>query len=194
MSYKRKKCKSKHIVEILLSFILVMLLFYVAVFMIVPKKVTQITGIGVYRVTSESMAPKIKVNDTVVARHAKMSRISEGDIIVFHTIVKGEEVRVTHYFSHIDDNNRVITYRLDANNPNIKIYDRWFKNGRNHYVTPNDIVGQVSFGIPTSYIFNFIFSGLGLTFLLSTVSSVFFFAKFKEEEMLEQLPEFVFEC
>ncbi len=194
MSYNRKKPKiKKYIIEIILSLILVMLIFYVAVFMIAPKKVTNITGIGVYRVTSDSMSPKIKVNDTVVAHYANIDKVAEGDIIVFYTIVKGEEVRVTHYYSHIDANNRVITYRLDANNPNIKIYDRWFKNGKNHYVSPKDIIGQVSFGIPTSNVFNFISSSLGLAFLLLVVSSVFFFAKSKEEETLEQLPEFVFE-
>jgi len=174
--------KNESIIKrIILSVTLVILLFYAVFFLLAPKDITKYLGFGVFRITSDSMVPVINVNDTVIVVNANAENLQKGDIIVFNTYSYNEKIRVTHYFSHIDEQGCIITYRLDAKNPEVQIKDRWFKDGKAHYIKSEAIVGKVTAKLPTSAIFNFLFSKIGMLFIAFMSLSAYFLSKYTEE-------------
>lgn len=184
----------KKIIALLMTVAFVLVILYAAVSFFAPSYVARIFGFEFSRIVSNSMEPKIRVNDMVIAigvhdgpifkPKTKVQDLEHGDIITFETYINNKKVKVTHYFGHIDNKGYVRTYRIDSNN--IKRYDRWYKGGREHFVTPDDILGKVSHILPTRTLIRFITSGYGIAAIPSLLLSAYFFSLFRRERSKEQ--------
>lgn len=183
----------KKIIGILTSIILVFVMSYALVSFFAPNYVTKIYGFELSRVVSNSMEPKIKVNDMVIATSVndgfifkastKVEDLKDGDIIIFYTYIDNKRVKVTHYFEKINDG-YVRTYRI--NSDNIRVYDKWYKNGQEYRVLPEDIIGKVNYILPTNVFIRFVFSWYGLIAFLCLILAGFFLSLFRKEQEKEE--------
>lgn len=110
-------------------------------------------GMQLFKVSSGSMEPVIKVNNLIIVK--KQKEYHEGDIVTYK---KGKEY-ITHRIVDIDGEE--ITTRGDANNTN----DKTFKE--------EQIVGKYIYHFKTVSIINFIFRNpLNIFFTLTILLSI----------------------
>ena len=94
-------------------------------------------GMQIFRVSSGSMEPTIKVNNLIVSK--KQDEYHEGDIVTY----KKDKEYITHRIVNISGDE--VTTRGDANNTNDKPFSK------------SDIVGKYVYRFKITAIFNFIF-------------------------------------
>ncbi len=132
----------------LLSYLCLVILFFVAIFLIfyiVTNQVAKNKGenplISIYTIVSESMVPTIKVHDVIVdTKVDNPSSLKVGDIITFHS-------------NFIDTNGYTITHRIisiDDTSEEIRYYTKGDNNSRQDegYITFDNITGKVIYIIP----------------------------------------------
>lgn len=81
----------------------------VCILLSVPK----LWGYGIYTVTSGSMEPEIHTGDVIYTRPAEFQELQEGDVITFS--MNQGKTTVTHRIQKIDQENRLIQTKGDAN-------------------------------------------------------------------------------
>ena len=110
-------------------------------------------GMQLFKVSSGSMEPVIKVNNLIIVK--KQKEYHEGDIVTYK---KGKEY-ITHRI--VDINGEEITTRGDANNTNDKTFNE------------EQIVGKYIYHFKTVSIINFIFRNpLNIFFTLTILLSI----------------------
>ena len=110
-------------------------------------------GMQLFKVSSGSMEPVIKVNNLIIVK--KQKEYHEGDIVTYK---KGKEY-ITHRIVDIDGEE--ITTRGDANNTNDKTFNE------------EQIVGKYIYHFKTVSIINFIFRNpLNIFFTLTILLSI----------------------
>ena len=114
--------------------IVVDILIALYVILVVPVSVCGFVGIHPYAVTSGSMAPSIPVGSMVFAKETSFDDLKEGDVI---TYMISDDETVTHRITDIDDDDKKITTKGDAND-----------NEDAKRVSYDNVVGKVILHIP----------------------------------------------
>lgn len=132
----------------LLSYICLVILFIVAIFLlfyIVSNQIARSKGVkpivSIYSIVSESMIPAIEVYDMVVdTRVTDESSLKVGDIITFKTdFIDTQGYTITHRIFKIDNDNGITKYYTKGDNNSV--IDAGF-------ITFDEIEGKVKFIIP----------------------------------------------
>ncbi|MDR2822829.1 MAG: uracil-DNA glycosylase [Acholeplasmatales bacterium] len=116
----------------------------------VPKLTINLFTFRPYVVKSDSMEPKINVNDVVFIGKADIKKLKKEDIITFQVyLATGEQIVVTHYIYEI--------YELDGktyirtHSKNETSVDTWYnKDGNPEDVNIDSLIGKLLFTIPFS--------------------------------------------
>lgn len=98
------------------------------------QHVASIFGYTPMTVESNSMAPTFKKGDLIFIKKCDPSKLKEGDIITFHTIIDNEYALNTHRIQKIEETNGVRSYTTIGDN-NDGIADQ-------HIISDADIVGK----------------------------------------------------
>ena len=139
----------KKFIKIILYLAILLLIVYITLMILVPKKVNNIINYSFYTVLTDSMEPTIPVNSLVCVRNFKEDEVidlNSQQIITFNANRFGENIIITHHFNktEIDENGNTI-YRTNAEGAeNLDAY----KTKR------SDLIGTYIFHIP--YIGKFI--------------------------------------
>ena len=78
--------------------------------------VPKLWGYGIYTVTSGSMEPEIHTGDVIYTMPVEFQELREGDVITFS--MNQGKTTVTHRIQKIDQKNRLIQTKGDANKEN----------------------------------------------------------------------------
>ena len=100
------------------------------------KDQSQVASIGGYTpmvVKTDSMAPTFLSGDLIFIRKCDTSKLKEGDIVCFHTIIQNEYALNTHRILEIDEANGVRSYKTKGDNNEVS---------DSHIISDGDIVGQ----------------------------------------------------
>jgi len=136
------------------------LLYYVVVFFLViyvlilalnPSKMIDIVGFRTFMVLSNSMEPKINVNDMIIITKASEDSLVVGDIITFEVYIPelNADDYVTHYIAAINDVDGVLTYETRRHSAPENLFDDWVdENGDEIDITFDNIEGKYLFKIP----------------------------------------------
>lgn len=156
-----EKSKKHKIINISFYAIVFIMLFYIIVNSFFPDQSINYLGFKSYVVVSNSMEPDININDLVVVVKTKEEKLEVGDIISFYTYLPTNQVDglgntiylksvVTHYLADIIVNGDEITYKTHRAGVPANSYDDWNDiNGDPTDITYSDIIGTVSFTVPS---------------------------------------------
>lgn len=97
------------------------------------SQVASVAGYTPMVVKTDSMAPTFLSGDLIIIKKCDTSKLVEGDIICFHTIINNEYALNTHRILEIDDANGVRSYKTKGDNNEIS---------DSHIISDGDIVGQ----------------------------------------------------
>ena len=126
-------------ITIIVSIILWMIILLAALFAfttLATKDQTNVASLAGYTpmvVKTDSMAPTFSAGDLIIIRKCDTSKLAEGDIICFHTIIENEYARNTHRILEIQEQNGVRSYKTKGDNNQIS---------DTHIISDGDIVGQ----------------------------------------------------
>lgn len=130
----------KRIGTIIISVVLWMVILLAALYAFTTmatrdnQHVADILGYTPMTVESNSMAPTFKKGDLIFIRKCDTSKLKEGDIITFHTIINNEYALNTHRIQKIEETNGVRSYTTIGDN-NKGVADQ-------HIISDGDIVGK----------------------------------------------------
>ncbi len=136
------------------------LLYYVVVFFLViyvlilalnPSKMIDIVGFRTFMVLSNSMEPKINVNDMIIITKTSEDSLAVGDIITFEVYIPELQADdyVTHYIADINDIDGTTTYETRRYAAPEDLFDDWVdENGDEIDITFDKIEGKYLFKIP----------------------------------------------
>lgn len=96
--------------------------------------VPNLWGYGIYTVTSGSMEPEIHTGDVIYTMPVEFQELREGDVITFS--MNQGKTTVTHRIQKIDQKNRLIQTKGDANKENDRTW-----------ITEKSILGKVEYSI-----------------------------------------------
>ena len=133
---KRVKKIGTVIVSILLWVIILVAALYAFTTMATrdTRKVSSIFGYTPLVVKSDSMAPTFKTGDLIFIKKCDTTKLKEGDIICFHTIIENEYALNTHRIDSIAEVEGARSYTTVGDN-NKGIVD-------SHIISDGDIVGK----------------------------------------------------
>lgn len=126
-------------VEILLSVVLWAVILLAALFAFTTlatrdqNSVSSIAGFTPMIVESDSMAPTFKMGDMIIIKKCDTSKLKEGDIITFHTIINNEYALNTHRIESIQEVGDYRSYTTKGDNNQVS---------DTHIISDGDIVGQ----------------------------------------------------
>ena len=114
----KKRKENSRVIRRVANIILVIIVYNIVLLTIsYINKITNVNifGYKAYIITTNSMEPKIKVGDIVIAKTVKEEELKEGDVITFwqdqevitHRIVRIEERKDNNYYITKGDNNNV---------------------------------------------------------------------------------------
>ena len=98
------------------------------------QSVSRILGYTPMTVESDSMKPTFCKGDLIFIKKCDTSKLKEGDIITFHTIIDNQYALNTHRIQKIDEVNGVRSYTTIGDNNN-GVADQ-------HVISDGDIVGK----------------------------------------------------
>lgn len=98
------------------------------------QNVSSLLGYTPMVVQSDSMAPTFEKGDLIFIHKCDTSKLKEGDIITFHTIIDNEYALNTHRIQKIESNGEARTFTTIGDN-NDGIADQ-------HMISDGDIVGK----------------------------------------------------
>lgn len=94
--------------------------------------VTNIAGFTPMIVQTNSMSPTFDAGDLIFIKKCDTSKLEEGDVITFHTIIDNEYALNTHRIETIEENDTVRSYTTKGDNNEIE---------DTHVISDGDIVG-----------------------------------------------------
>ena len=149
----------KRLLSKILSYaVYIFLIVYIITSIFIPSKTTDIFGVRMMVVISDSMEPKINVYDLIVILKMSVKGIEENDIITFETYLPrvGRDDYVTHYVRDIQTESGQSIYKTQGLNIADDSYDQWEdEDGNPIDITYDDIEGIYMFKIP--YIGRFVY-------------------------------------
>ena len=166
---KRVKKIGTVIVSILLWVIILVAALYAFTTMATrdTRKVSSIFGYTPLVVKSDSMAPTFKTGDLIFIKKCDTTKLKEGDIICFHTIIENEYALNTHRIDSIAEVEGARSYTTVGDN-NKGIVD-------SHIISDGDIVGKYTGRIKgVGKVLNFISSSIGFLLVIVLPMLIFF--------------------
>ena len=166
---KRVKKIGTVIVSILLWVIILVAALYAFTTMATrdTRKVSSIFGYTPLVVKSDSMAPTFKTGDLIFIKKCDTTKLKEGDIICFHTIIENEYALNTHRIDSIAEVEGARSYTTVGDN-NKGIVD-------SHIISDGDIVGKYAGHIKgVGKVLNFISSSIGFLLVIVLPMLIFF--------------------
>ena len=131
------------------------------------QSVASILGYTPMTVESNSMKPTFKKGDLIFIKKCDTSKLKEGDIITFHTIIDNQYALNTHRIQKIDEVNGVRSYTTIGDN-NKGVADQ-------HIISDGDIVGKYIGHISNlGKVMDFLSSSMGFLILIVFPMLLFF--------------------
>ena len=131
------------------------------------QHVASVFGYTPMTVESNSMSPTFDKGDLIFVKKCDTSKLKEGDIICFHTIIDNEYALNTHRIQKIDEQNGARSYTTVGDNNN-GIADQ-------HIISDGDIVGKYV-GHMTGFgkVMNVLSSSMGFLIIIVLPMLLFF--------------------
>ena len=128
--------------------------------------VSSLAGYTPMVVKTDSMAPTFYSGDLILIKKCDTSKLTEGDIICFHTIINNEYALNTHRIEKIDENENIRSYTTKGDNNAIS---------DTHIISDGDIVGKYvgklsKFG----HVMDFLSSSMGFLIVIVLPMLLFF--------------------
>ena len=158
--------------EVLISVVLWAVILVAALFAfttLATRNTNQVASLAGYTpltVASDSMSPTFRTGDMIVIRKCDPSKLVEGDIITFHTIINNQYALNTHRIAQIHETNGVRSYVTKGDNNAIADV---------HMIADGDIVGKYVTKIPVmGKVMDFLSSSIGFLVVIVLPLLVFF--------------------
>lgn len=162
----------KNVVTVLLSVVLWAIILLMALFTFTTlatrddQSVARLAGFTPLIVQSDSMAPTFYAGDLIVIKECETSRLEEGDVITFHTIINNEYALNTHRIAEIRENGEVRSYVTKGDNNAVE---------DTHVISDGDIVGQYMGKVPgLGKVMTFLSSQIGFLLVIVLPMLLFF--------------------
>ena len=128
--------------------------------------VSSLAGYTPMVVKTDSMAPTFYSGDLILIKKCDTSKLTEGDIICFHTIINNEYALNTHRIEKIDEHENMRSYTTKGDNNAIS---------DTHIISDGDIVGKYvgklsKFG----HVMDFLSSSMGFLIVIVLPMLLFF--------------------
>ena len=128
--------------------------------------VSSLAGYTPMVVKTDSMAPTFYSGDLILIKKCDTSKLTEGDIFCFHTIINNEYALNTHRIEKIDENENMRSYTTKGDNNAIS---------DTHIISDGDIVGKYvgklsKFG----HVMDFLSSSMGFLIVIVLPMLLFF--------------------
>ena len=131
------------------------------------QSVASILGYTPLVVETDSMKPTFESGDLIFIKKCDTSKLKEGDIITFHTIIENQYALNTHRIQKIDEVNGVRSYTTIGDNNN-GIADQ-------HVISDGDIVGKyIGHVSGLGKVMNFLSSSMGFLIVIVLPMLLFF--------------------
>lgn len=131
------------------------------------QNVANLFGYTPLVVESNSMSPTFKKDDLIFVKKCDTSKLEEGDIICFHTIIDNEYALNTHRIQNIAENGETRSYTTVGDNNN-GVADQ-------HIISDGDIVGKYVGHISgAGKLMNFLSSSTGFLLVIVLPMLIFF--------------------
>lgn len=131
------------------------------------QNVANLFGYTPLVVESNSMSPTFKKDDLIFVKKCNTSKLEEGDIICFHTIIDNEYALNTHRIQSIVENGEARSYTTVGDNNN-GVADQ-------HIISDGDIVGKYVGHISgAGKLMNFLSSSTGFLLVIVLPMLIFF--------------------
>lgn len=131
------------------------------------QNVANLFGYTPLVVESNSMSPTFKKDDLIFVKKCDTSKLEEGDIICFHTIIDNEYALNTHRIQSIVENGEARSYTTVGDNNN-GVADQ-------HIISDGDIVGKYVGHISgAGKLMNFLSSSTGFLLVIVLPMLIFF--------------------
>ncbi|MBR4607397.1 MAG: signal peptidase I [Lachnospiraceae bacterium] len=162
----------KKVVGVLLSVVLWAIILLTALFTFTTlatknsRSVSRIAGFTPLVVLSDSMAPTFNAGDLIIIKECDPSKLVEGDIITFHTIIDNVYALNTHRIYSIDDSEgyRIYTTKGDNN----AITDK-------RMILDGDVIGMYVTRVPVlGKLINFLSGATGFLLVIVVPMLLFF--------------------
>lgn len=150
-------------------------------------------GFRAFVVLSNSMEPRINVDDLIIIRRVDEPKLEVGDIITIVVYIPeiGEETYVTHYLGAIETSGDENVYRTRGINLAEDEYDDWVDDdGEPIVLTFDDIEGKYLFRIPyVGYLQRALNSKVILGLLLVNFGVIYLLVKYIKRNDTEDIDE-----
>ena len=131
------------------------------------QSVASILGYTPLVVETDSMKPTFESGDLIFIKKCDTSKLNEGDIITFHTIIDNQYALNTHRIQKIDEANGVRSYTTIGDNNNGIAYQ--------HVISDGDIVGKyIGHVSGLGKVMNFLSSSMGFLIVIVLPMLLFF--------------------
>lgn len=131
------------------------------------QNVASILGYTPLVVETDSMKPTFESGDLIFIKKCDTSKLKEGDIITFHTIIDNQYALNTHRIQKIDEANGVRSYTTIGDNNN-GVADQ-------HVISDGDIVGKyIGHVSGLGRVMNFLSSSMGFLIVIVLPMLLFF--------------------
>lgn len=165
--------KMKRVSTIVLSVILWIIILIAALYAFTTmatkdnQNVASLMGYTPMVVESDSMAPTFEKGDLIFIHKCDTSKLKEGDIICFHTIVDNTYALNTHRIQSIEEMGSIRSYTTIGDNNN-GIADQ-------HIISDGDIVGKYVGHLPkVGTVMNFLSGSVGFLIIIVIPMLIFF--------------------
>lgn len=162
----------KRAAEVLFSVVLWAVILVAALFAFTTlatkdtNKVASLAGYTPLSVVTDSMSPTFRAGDLILIRKCDTSKLEQGDIVTFHTIINNEYTLNTHRIEKIQTQNGMRSYVTKGDNNDIADI---------HMISDGDIVGRYVGRLPGfGRVMDFLSSSMGFLLVIVLPLLVFF--------------------
>lgn len=137
--------------SILYYSVVIFLVLYILLVSLNPEKMMDVLGFRTFIVLSDSMEPKINVNDMIFSKRVSEDELEIGDIITFEVYIPQfeEKVFVTHYVGDLQEVDGVQIIKTRGLNLALDQFDGWVdEDGEPYNIEYSDIKGEYMFKLP----------------------------------------------
>ncbi len=164
--------KAQKAVTVILSVILWVVIILAAFFVFTTlatrnsDNVASIGGFTPLTVETDSMAPTFNAGDLIIIKKVDTSKLKEGDIITFHTIIENHYALNTHRIASIEEGTTYRSYVTKGDNNMI---------ADQHVISDADIVGKYVVRLPGfGKLMDFLSSAPGFFLVIVLPMAIFF--------------------
>lgn len=130
------------------------------------NNIASIGGVSPLVVQTESMSPTFDAGDLILIKKCDPSKLEEGDVITFHTIIENKYALNTHRIVEINEDHGVRSYVTQGDNNAIS---------DSHVIADGDIVGKYMNRIPKfGKVMDFLSSKIGFLLVIILPMLLFF--------------------